>query len=124
MKRKIILMSLLISASTLLAEFKGNNNQEKISQGGFLGPSISKTTIKQAITLNDNIAVVIEGKIIQHLGKDKYLFRDSSGDITIEIDHDKWRGLTVEPNDTVIINGEIDKDWNSIEIDVESIIKK
>lgn len=122
MKRKIILLSLLISASTLFAEFK--ETQEKISKGGFLGPSISKTTIKKAITLNDDIPVKIEGKIIQHLGKDKYLFRDSSGDITIEIDHDKWRGITVEPNDTVIIDGEIDKDWNSIKIDVESIIKK
>lgn len=122
MKKSLILASLLFVSTTVFAEFTGNTNKSK-SQGGFSGPSISKTTIEQAKTLKDDKPVVIEGKIIKHLGKDKYLFSDSSGEITIEIDHDDWRGVNVGPEDTITIYGEIDKDWNSIEIDVDSVKK-
>ncbi|RXK13561.1 TIGR00156 family protein [Halarcobacter mediterraneus] len=122
MKKSLILASLLFASTTVFADFTGNTSESK-SQGGFSGPSISKTTIEQAKTLKDDKPVVIKGKIIKHLGKDKYLFSDSSGEITIEIDHDDWRGVNVGPEDTITIYGEIDKDWNSIEIDVDSVKK-
>jgi len=123
MKKNLILASLLLSSTTVFAEFIGSNTQQKQTQGEFSGPSISKTTVKQAKTLKDDMPVVLEGNIIQHLGKDNYLFRDSTGEITIEIDHDDWNGVTVKPKDTVTIYGEIDKDWNSFEIEVDSIKK-
>ena len=34
-----------------------------------------------------------------------------------------WNGVTVTPKDTVEIQGEVDKDWNSVEIDVKQIRK-
>jgi len=123
MKKNLILASLLLSATTVFAEFIENNTQKKQTQGGFSGPSISKTTVNQAKTLKDDIPVVLEGNIIQHLGKDNYLFRDATGEINIEIDHDDWNGVTVTPKDTVTISGEIDKDWNSFEIEVDSVKK-
>ncbi|HEE1278117.1 TPA: NirD/YgiW/YdeI family stress tolerance protein, partial [Klebsiella pneumoniae] len=39
------------------------------------------------------------------------------------IDHKRWNGVTVGPQDTVEIQGEVDKDWNSVEIDVKQIRK-
>ena len=123
MKKDLILASLLLSSTTIFAEFIGSNTQQKQTQGGFSGPSISKTTVKQAKTLKDDMPVVLEGNIIQHLGKDNYLFRDSTGEITIEIDHNNWNGVTVEPKDVVTIHGETDKDWNSVEIEVDYVTK-
>ena len=54
---------------------------------------------------------------------DRYTFRDESGTVVVEIDHKRWNGVTVGPQDTVEIQGEVDKDWNSVEIDVKQIRK-
>ncbi|WP_038927877.1 NirD/YgiW/YdeI family stress tolerance protein, partial [Yersinia pestis] len=34
-----------------------------------------------------------------------------------------WRGQTITPQDKVQIEGKVDKDWNSVEIDVKNITK-
>ena len=74
------------------------------------------------MTLRDDSYALLRGNITQHLGKDKYLFKDATGYIHVEIDQDRWGGQTVTPQDIVEIHGEIDKDWNSVEIDVDRII--
>mgnify|MGYP000760690062 FL=1 len=51
------------------------------------------------------------------------MFKDASGTINVDIDHKRWNGVTVTPKDTVEILGEVDKDWNSVEIDVKQIRK-
>ena len=90
----------------------------------YTGPSADlRTTVEKAKTMRDDTNVTLQGKIVQSLGGEKYLFRDSTGDIVIEIDHDKWMGLAVSDKDVVTIYGEVDKDWNSIEIDVDRISK-
>lgn len=91
----------------------------------YTGPQADlTTTVKEAKTMRDDTHVTLQGKIVQNLGGEKYLFRDETGDIVIEIDNDKWMGVTVNNEDTVIIYGEVDQDWNSIEIDVDRINKK
>ena len=92
--------------------------------GGFSGPGLDPTTAKEAATMRDDARVVLRGNIVRHLGKDKYLFQDGSGTIRVEIDHDKWGGQTITPGDTVEIHGEVDKDWNSVEIEVDRIVKR
>lgn len=72
--------------------------------------------------MRDDMHVVLRGNIVQHLGKKKYLFKDETGTITVEIHKDKWRGQTVTPETAVELRGEVDKDWNSVEIDVDEII--
>ena len=91
--------------------------------GGFTGPGPGLVTVEQARALPDDAPLSIKGRIVQHLGKDKYLFRDETGEITVEIDHDLWRGLTVGPEDTVVIHGEMDKEWLSAAVDADSISK-
>ena len=46
-------------------------------------------------------------------------FSGAGGEIKIEIDNDDWYGLNVNPNVTVVINGEIEKGilGTSIELD-------
>jgi len=125
MKKSLILASLLLASTSVFAEFIDTTTQTVQTQkGGFIGSSISKSTVAQAKTLSDDTPIILEGNIVKHLGKDKYLFRDQTGDITVEIDNDEWNGVTITSKDTIIIYGEVDKDWNSIEIDVDSIVKK
>ncbi|MDR1308721.1 MAG: YgiW/YdeI family stress tolerance OB fold protein [Deltaproteobacteria bacterium] len=90
--------------------------------GGFSGPGIEPSTVRQALRLRDDSPVTLRGNIVRHLGGDNYLFRDSSGEIAIDIDHRRWQGLNVTPEDTVEISGEIDKDWDGTVVDVDSLI--
>jgi uncharacterized protein (TIGR00156 family) len=58
------------------------------------------------------------------MGGEDYLFQDSTGTITVEIDDKRWMGQVVGPSDTVEIYGKVDKDWNKVEVDVKRIVKK
>jgi uncharacterized protein (TIGR00156 family) len=89
--------------------------------GGFSGPGPEETTVEKARQRPDDSYVILRGQIVRHLGNDKYLFRDSSGEINLDVDRDKWMGQTVTPENTVVIHGEVDRDWNSLEIDVDSL---
>lgn len=80
-----------------------------------------KVTVAQAKKLNDDTHVVLEGYIIGKKGAEEYEFKDSTGTIIVEIDHDKWRGLSVNDKQKVIIEGEVDKDIMSTKIDVDKI---
>lgn len=52
------------------------------------------------------------------------MFTDKTGSVTVEIDNEDWRGLSVNEKDTVELRGEVDKDFTSFEIGVDSVIKK
>ena len=91
--------------------------------GGFTGPSGAVTTVANAKSLRDDTWVTLRGKIVERISDDLYKFQDSSGTVNVDIDHKRWNGVTVTPQDTVEIQGEVDKDWNSVEIDVKQIRK-
>ncbi|HIF3242318.1 TPA: YgiW/YdeI family stress tolerance OB fold protein [Salmonella enterica] len=92
-------------------------------QGGFSGPNGSSTTVESAKSLRDDAWVTLRGNIVERISDDLYVFKDATGTINVDIDHKRWNGLTVTPQDTVEIQGEVDKDWNSVEIDVKQISK-
>ena len=126
MKKSILmtalaLLGVMLCFSPAVAQtggFSGDKNT-----GGFVGPSGIVSTVEQAKTMRDDSKVILRGNILQHLGGEKYLFADKSGNITIEIEHDEWGGQIIAPADKVEIQGEVDKDWNSVEIDVKRIMK-
>jgi uncharacterized protein (TIGR00156 family) len=100
------------------------------AQGGFVdtpGESAAPrlTAIEDARKLRDDTPVQLQGQIVSALGNEKYLFRDASGEIIVEIDDDVWRGLTVGPGDRIEIRGEVDKDFPGFaaEIEVRSLQK-
>ncbi|GHA60456.1 YgiW/YdeI family stress tolerance OB fold protein [Photobacterium aphoticum] len=111
MKKTLLGLSLLLVAGT--------------SQAAFMGPGASTLhTVNHALMANEDTIVELTGHITQSLGDEMYLFKDSTGEIQIEIDNDHWLGLDVTPEDTVIIRGEVDSEWNTPQIDVDSIQKK
>ncbi|MGV3345616.1 YgiW/YdeI family stress tolerance OB fold protein [Enterobacteriaceae bacterium LUAb1] len=91
------------------------------AQGGFKGPTPGLSSVAQAKTLRDDTWVVLEGSIVKQVGHELYEFRDNSGTVYVDIDDKRWMGQSVTPDDKVRIEGEVDKDWNSVEIDVKNI---
>lgn len=120
----------LVSMPVLAAEqggFTGPSSTTQVSStaqaGGFTAPSGAVTTVANAKSLRDDTWVTLRGKITERISDDLYKFQDASGVINVDIDHKRWNGVTVGPQDTVEIQGEVDKDWNSVEIDVKQIRK-
>ena len=91
--------------------------------GGFTSKHSSETiSVKEALKLNDDAKVVLEGKIKSHIKSDKYEFVDKNGDvIVVEIDNKKWGNVTANEDTLLRIRGEVDKDFTKTEIDVDSV---
>jgi len=97
---------------------------------GFTGPgsvgqpvmSGGVITVSEAKNLPPDSWVVLVGNIINTLpGGRQYTFRDSSGDIPVDIGPKEWRGLSVGINDSVEIHGEVKINRGQIHIKVSAI---
>jgi uncharacterized protein (TIGR00156 family) len=86
---------------------------------------VQTVTVIQAKNLSDNSLVILTGNIVKSLGRERFTFRDSTGDITIEIDRNLWvlLDLSVNASDRVEIRGEIDIENRAAEIDVKYLRK-
>lgn len=91
--------------------------------GGFASKHSSETiSVKEALKLNDDAKVVLEGKIKSHIKSDKYEFVDKNGDIiVVEIDNKKWGNVTANEDTLLRIRGEVDKELTKTKIDVDSV---
>jgi conserved hypothetical protein TIGR00156 len=113
----------LYAANTNTAGGFSGPTATQTQNGGFLGPNSSAMTVERAKSMSDDTWVTLRGTIVERISNDQYLFKDATGNVNVEIDHKRWNGVTVTPNDTVEIQGKVDKDWNSVEIDVKQINK-
>ena len=121
----------LILLTSVFALCLGDVAFSKKHSGGFRESRDSQVetfdiiTVEQAKNSKDDTFVVLQGYIDKSLGGEKYLFRDTTGTIKLEIDDDKFRGLVVYPDDFVQVSGEVDKNWGSeTKVDVKDISKK
>jgi uncharacterized protein (TIGR00156 family) len=87
--------------------------------GGADGPTMEPITVAEAVKSNDDTDVLLHGSIVRGAGDGKYIFKDQTGEVTVEIDDWIWPEGGVSPEDEVWILGEVDKEMNGdIEIDV------
>ena len=110
---------------TLLAIFSTVTVARAQMGGGFEGPSAAKneTTVAEALKMRDETYVSLTGKIVNSLGDEIYKFKDETGEVVVEIDDEDCRGVKVTPENTITINGEVDKEmFEPTKIDVDSII--
>lgn len=114
-------LALVVGLSTpALAAYNGPSS----GYGGFQGPTatVETNTVAKALKAWDDSPVVLTGNIVQRMAgsDDKYMFRDATGQIIVDIDYELFWGKTVTPNSTVRISGEVDKDmFEPTKIDVK-----
>jgi len=101
-----------------------------LAQAQYSGPSTARTdaapryasvadVIKQPV---DDARLVLQGKLIRKVGKEKYLFSDGTGEIRVEIEEEDFPTVNVDANTRVMIEGEVEKEFlQSPEIDVKRI---
>ncbi len=93
---------------------------------GFQGPGSQDhlDTVKSIAAMNDETEVTLEGHLIRQTGRESYIFKDKTGEITVEIEKEEFDGQTITPQIRIRINGEVDKDGtesSSTVIDVDNI---
>jgi len=83
---------------------------------GFTGGTMQVTVAQMVATFPDKTPAIVRGYIIGHLGGDRYIFRDATGngEVVIKIKNDRWWGLTVGPNDLVELGGELKREKNGM----------
>lgn len=118
----LILTATLAFPCVASAGFQG----PQASQGGFQGPTtgVEADTVAKAEKSWDDAYVVLTGNIIQRVAgsDDKYVFKDATGEIVVEIDFEIFAGRTVTPQNTVRLSGKVDKNFmESAKIDVKRL---
>lgn len=109
-KRAVLL---LVAAPLILG-------QSAVAQ--FVGDPGSVNTVADVKKMKNNAWFTMEGTIVRQTREEKYLFRDQSGEIEVEIDNDDWRGLKVDANMRIRIAGEVEKEFmRGREVDVKSV---
>lgn len=129
MKKSAVLLAIVtLVATPVLATQQGgfvdpNAPAAQSKVGGFQAGNASTVTVKQAEEMKDDSWITVRGHLDKQIGGEDYLFRDSSGTMKVEIDHKHWNGQTITPQDQVELTGELDKDFNAIELDVKQLRK-
>ncbi|MGQ8776389.1 YgiW/YdeI family stress tolerance OB fold protein [Serratia sp. NA_112.1] len=130
MKKYTLAALIALCSAPVLAQQGGfldpaapQTSTQNIQQGGFSGPSAALTTVDKVKSMSDDTWVMLQGNIEQRVGDDTYTFRDASGTLTVEIDRKRWNGQTITPKDKVQLEGKVDKDWSTVEVDVKNIKK-
>ncbi|ACA89034.1 MULTISPECIES: NirD/YgiW/YdeI family stress tolerance protein [Shewanella] len=87
------------------------------------GPGVETLvkSAKDASHATDDTPVELTGYLVKSLGDEKYLFRDQSGDVEVEIDNALWRNIEVNSDTKVTLKGEVDDEWQGIEIEIDSL---
>lgn len=90
---------------------------------GYTGPGATPqvTTVSAAQQAADDTHVVLEGQIVKRLQDELYEFKDATGTIQVEIDDEDWPNQTVSEKAKVRLTGEVDKDLDNREIDVDRV---
>ncbi|MDD4701835.1 MAG: NirD/YgiW/YdeI family stress tolerance protein [Desulfovibrio sp.] len=119
---RMILSLLLLTMLAIPAQAAFNG--PGASDGGFKGPTVGVevTTVKQALDSKDDTPVLLTGKITgrQAGSNDKYIFKDTTGEMTVDIDKKIFVGRTVSPENTVRLSGKVDKDlMKPVKVDVK-----
>ncbi|MBV7501269.1 MULTISPECIES: YgiW/YdeI family stress tolerance OB fold protein [Achromobacter] len=91
---------------------------------GYSGPStVAVTTVKELLANGrDDQNAILRGRIVSHDGDDHYTFDDGTGQIRVEIDNDDFpAGQKIDDKTQVELRGELDRDRNNVEFDVDSV---
>jgi uncharacterized protein (TIGR00156 family) len=94
-----------------------------LSPGGFKGPQLQTTTVAQALKAGDDTDVILKGRIVRPIGREKFIFKDDTGEAAIDVaviwmgNPDRFR-VGAE----IMVFGDVDKDPNGdVEINVTKI---
>ncbi|PKH60322.1 hypothetical protein CXF83_04265 [Shewanella sp. Choline-02u-19] len=109
MKKLISILLISMLSSTVSAEFIGT------------GSSSGASSVKSIASMSDDQYVTLEGYLVKQIRSEHYIFKDATGEVEVEIDHEELNGIAVTPSTKIRIAGEIDKEWTKTVVDVHHL---
>ncbi len=104
-----------LGATVALAQYTGPVEGKK-------GDAPLRTVAEIREHNKDDQPVVLTGVLAKKLGKDKYLFKDDTGEIRVEIDAEDFPTVEVSEKTRVEITGEVDKSaLRAAEVDAKRV---
>lgn len=121
MKQSLVLLSLTLAlgtAASVHAQYQGPGSKPSKA-----APQAPMNTVADVLKHGkDDQMVTLVGNVVKKVGWEKFLFRDASGEIRIEIDDEVMPTQPFDDKTKVEITGEVEKDFlRSVEIDVKSM---
>lgn len=105
----------LVLSVPAYAEFTGPGPNSPMKTGGFHGPvsGAKADNVAVAKSQRDNAPVVLTGNIVSKVAgsKKKYVFKDGSGEMIVEISPKVFRGRDITPDNLICITGKVDQDF-------------
>ena len=89
----------------------------------YTGPTKGEFATVEAVLseAKDDAFVTLQGRLLEKVSEDKYMFADESGEIRVEIDREDFK-TPIDDTTLVEIRGEVEKDFmETPEIDVETV---
>lgn len=123
MKKTLLALGAVLTLTTVpavvtYAQYVGPGSQAR--KGEAVGPLTNVADVLKRG--RDDQRVTLTGNVVKKVGWEKYLFRDASGEIRIEIDDEAMPTQTFDEKTKVEITGEVEKDFmRSVEIDVKAM---
>lgn len=79
------------------------------------------TTAADAGAADDDTRVLLEGTLVKKLSADTYEFKDATGSVPVEIDAEDLPQAKVDATTRVRLQGEVDRDERTMEVDVKRV---
>ena len=114
------IMALLLSLALAVPAFAGLRDLMPVPADS-LAPALRPLRKRQQVqNALDDTTCTLEGNILERLSKNKYVFQDDSGKITVEIGQRIFGSNRVTPETRVRLTGEVDhkKQGRANEVDV------
>lgn len=120
--KKLFIATLFVGTTMMPQAQFMENDANVVAQKDIVPPYVI-SNVAAVREMADNTYVSIQGNIVQRQGHDqeKYLFKDASGDIIVEIEDHVWRHQTVTPGTTVKILGELDQSSDPHRVEIEAV---
>lgn len=120
--KKLFIATLLVATTAIAhAQFTGETEHSK-EDVKLISPFVI-SSVSDVRQMPDDTYVTVQGNIVQQQGhdKEKYLFRDTTGEIIVEIDRKLWKGQQVAPETEVKILGELDQSRNPERVKIDAV---
>ncbi|MDR2468683.1 MAG: NirD/YgiW/YdeI family stress tolerance protein [Spirochaetaceae bacterium] len=102
--KKLLVFAVLCACAALSA---GADEGEEIRP--MRGSEPKFVTVADVNNLWDGTPVIMRGTIVKALSYERYLFRDATGEIVLDINWEIWRGILINNNEQVEFTGVVQK---------------
>ena len=118
----LAILSAFVAGNAIAGSGMHNNDMNSVKITTVVEPVVDAiVTVNQIPTMMDNQNVVMTGYLVENLGDEMYVFQDSTGTISVEIEPVILGNMVVMPDMKMKLKGQIDKGDNGepdvIEVD-------